>query len=927
MIPERLYFDDPTANQNIVLTTKLQLPSSIHPLVSRPRLLQRLDQGLEGKLTLLCAPAGSGKTTLFADWLHSSHRQKMPVAWVSLDEGDNDPTHFWRYICIALEQTIGEHLSLLLQNSSHGSETMLTELMNLLAESAIPFVLVLDDYHLITTQSIHHALTFFIEHMPANMHLVLLTRFEPSLSLARLRVRGQLLEIRDADLRFTSQEVERFFIDIMKLPFAPAHIQALAERTEGWIAGLQLAALAVRDRTDIDAFITSFTGSSRYIVDYLLEEVIGRQTEDTQTFLLSTAILDRLCASLCASILGNYQKQEERCQQDLSQPLDGRHAQSMLEHLERTNLFLIPLDHERRWYRYHHLFAEALQVRLSLLHPSLTTELHQRASIWYEQQGLLTEAIEHALTGKNVLRACHLIEQASYNSTSKVSHWTFLRWVKIIPEDVIRLRPRLCFLHAWVLVLSGSSQWQTIERRVEEGMQGFPQDHPIPTEMIGEAAAIRATAACFHGEIEKAIIQGQEALRLLPASHWQQDVLLVILGSVFMLAGNIHEATRVLTHAIGMFHAKNLSSYFFVLAKIFLGKTLVQQGCLSEAVLLFQEAIEERGNQPHSVTTFAYGELGNVLFERNELDAAHSVLQQGVDLYQKTGGAIRTAMSIYIPLAHVQYARGEVDAAFATLTLVEQQAREDRAERLQAMITARRAHLHLRQGNIAAAVRWAEERSLNPEDALYLSSQADPREFEYLMLARVLIARGYYDQAGFLLKSLFQAAHTAQRHASEIEILVLQALNEQAQGAVACALSIMEHALMQARPQGYIRLFADEGEPMRTLLSRMHSKEQHIQTYVQTILAACRVPMLVPLSLIEGTQALPSSQQSLLDPLSKRELEALHLLAVGATNATIAQQLVIAPGTVKRHMSNIFSKLGVANRTQAVAQARDIGIL
>jgi len=385
-----------------LLTTKIQLPPSSGYLVSRPRLLERINQGLNGRLTLICAPAGSGKTTLFTEWVQTAPR----VAWVSLDEGDNDPVRFWHYVCAALAHIhpgISEQISLLLETSTHADEALLIRLLNLLASSTTSFVLALDDYHQITAQPIQRALTFLLEHMPAQMHLVLLTRFEPAFPLARWRVRGQVVDIRGADLRFTPDEVARFFTESVKLPFTSAQLEALARRTEGWAAGLQLASLALHGCLDIDAFVQSFTGSSRFIVDYLLEEVIGRQTESVQTFLLSTAILGRMCAALCASLVADGGEQGEAvCQ-----------AQEMLEDLERMNLFLVPLDHERQWYRYHHLFAEALRARLNFLHPALVAPLHLRASIWYEQQGLLSEAIEHAITARDLRRANQLSERVA----------------------------------------------------------------------------------------------------------------------------------------------------------------------------------------------------------------------------------------------------------------------------------------------------------------------------------------------------------------------------------------------------------------------------------------------------------------------------------------------------------------------------------
>jgi LuxR family maltose regulon positive regulatory protein len=615
-------------------------------------------------------------------------------------------------------------------------------------------------------------------------------------------------------------------------------------------------------------------------------------------------------------------EQKEQDQQSLADA--SRHYQEMLEHLERMNLFLMPLDSERHWYRYHHLFAEALQARLSQFHPSLITELHIRASIWYEQQEWMIEAIEHALAAKDFQRAIHLIEQIASTSASTVSHWTLLSWVKTMPEEAIRSRPRFCFLYAWVLILSGSSQWEAIETWVGEGMRGIAQDQPVPDELTGEVAAIRALAAAFSGETESTMTLTQQAFQHLPASHWQRGMLLVIQGSAFVLAGNIHEATRTLTQAIDQFQVKRLSFYFFRAAKCLFGEVQAQQGRLSEAVRLFQEVLEEGSSQPDRVTVLTCGPLGAVLLERNELDAARSILQEGIQVYREVGNSLLATAYLYLSLARLQYTQGETEAAFATLAQLEQLALQEGAARVQALVAARRTHLHLQQGNIAAAVQWAKARRLRAEDVSHLASRQDPREFEYLVLARVLIVQGDYEQASHLLKELLQAAHTALRHTSEIEIQVLQALMEQAQGTMALALAIIEHALAQAMQEGYIRIFADEGEPMRTLLSRVHSQDPSQQAYIQTILAACHISEpLVACS----SQAARSKPQPLLDPLSEREIEVLRLLAGGAANATIAQALVIAPATVKRHLSNIFSKLGVTNRTQAAAQAWDLGIL
>jgi LuxR family transcriptional regulator, maltose regulon positive regulatory protein len=925
---------EPVAYQDSLLVTKLQFPTSMHRLVSRPRLLERLRQGIEGKLTLICAPAGSGKTTLFIEWLQSAHGDDLPVAWVSLDKGDNDPARFWRYICAALERidaSVGERMLALLHTSSLSIEAILIQLMNLLVERARPFVLLLDDYHLITTAQIHQALKYLLDHMPPLMHLVIMTRVEPPIPLARLRARRQVVEVRDADLRFTLEEADSLLREVMELPLAPKQIQALARRTEGWVVGLQLAALAMHDRTDLAEFISTFTGSNRYIVDYLMEEVISRQPADVQTFLLSTAILSRLCASLCASVLGGDQMGQEETQREESTahtPDSTRQCQQMLERLERANLFIVPLDQERRWYRYHHLVAEVLLGRLHHLHPSLVAELHLRASDWYEQHDFLHEALEHALAAKDFSRTARLVEQAAPDALGKGMYLTLLRWVEAIPEQQIRRYPRMCLIYAWALIMSGSERREAIDEWIQEGMRHLPEDQAVPDEMAGEVASLRANAAAFRGETVSTITLAQQALRQLPADHWLQGLLAVLLGFALMLTGSAEEATRALTRAINICQAHR-SQELALMAKGFLGNVLVQQGRLHQATGLYQEVIQEVGDQPSRSVLFAYGGLGDILRERNELDAARSLLQQGCELHQDVGRIVRTALVVYIPLARLQWAQRDGEGAFASLALVERLAHAASAQRPLAMIAALRAQLLLRQGDITSAARWSETRGLSAKDLSSLLYQPDPREFEYTALARLFIAQGRYEEARKLLEGLLRAAQAAGRGGSVIEILILQALAEEARGASRPALAILGQALTLAEPEGYIRVFADEGEPMSSLLSQLHPTNQHLHAYVQTLLAACYAPTIEHKSLAELPPATEGTrlQQPLLEPLSDRELEVLHLLADGATNAEIAEQLFITSSTVKRHLSNIYSKLAVANRTQAVARARALGIL
>jgi LuxR family maltose regulon positive regulatory protein len=919
------------ASGDPLLSTKLSVPAVRSSLVPRRRLSERLEEGLQRKLPLVSAPAGFGKTTLLSAWVGEISGGR-PVAWLSLDPGDNDPVRFWRYYITAIDQLqpgSGESaLTLLGAPQASPIEVVLTILLNELAVLPTEAVLVLDDYHLIESGVIHEALTFLIEHLPPRVHLMIATRADPPLPLSRLRGRGDLNELRADDLRFTPDEAAMFLNQVMGLELSAENFAELEGGTEGWVAGLQLAALAMRDHADVAGFIASFTGSNRHVVDYLAEEVLGQQPEELRGFLLETSILDRMCAPLCDAVTGHT---------------DG---QTTLERLEHANLFVIPLDDERRWYRYHHLFADVLRQCLYQAPADLVPALHQRASGWFEEEGLVPEAIHHTLAAQDWERAVRLIEASGMAVVLSRQVQTVLGWIDGLPEELVRERPVLCTIHAIALVFL--NRLDAAEARVQDAERCL-RGNPMTDEaraILGRGAVIRAVIARFSGNLERCVAMARQALELLPeteATARERAAAMTNAALAYQVSGDVTpENERLLEEAVASSRA--IGDQIPLLNSInSLARLQTLQGRLRTAAATYEEAaraVSGREGLRNAVNSAAYYVgLGDIHREWNDLDAAERYLRRGLDLVT---GALAVGADVvtqvYLSLASLEQARGRSTDARTALEVFANLARQrDFFPLLVARGQAVKARLALMQDDLPSAVHWAEASGLGVED-----EPRYPREAEYLVLARVLIAQGQNDEVGShlddalgLLDRLFKLAEGGGRLGSVIGILALRALALHAQHGPSEALAALDRALVLAQPEGYVRLFVDEGTPMVGLLSELLKAQRRgpydahqlpLLGYVRRLLAAFESPHTSTNPPPPGGFA-QGQDQPLLDPLTAREMEVLEVIAEGLSNQEIADRLFIEVGTVKGYVHSLLRKLEVDNRTKAVARARELHII
>lgn len=900
-----------------ILSTKLYAPPSRPDLIPRPRLIERLNEGAHQGLTLISAPAGFGKTTLVIEWLRLND---LPAGWLSLDDSDNDPARFLTYFIAALQQIepdIGGTAQAMLKSPQPPPlESLITGLINEITATPIRFLIVLDDYHLIGARPIHNALTFLLDHLPPAMHLVITCRADPPLPLSRWRGRGQLTELRQADLRFTVDEAATFLNDLMGLDLSSAQISALEHRTEGWITGLQLAALSMHEHDDITGFINGFTGSHRYILDYLTDEVLSRQSEVVQRFLFQTSILDRLSGPLCDAVVDRGAGERKNSGENyLSPPSPGPSAprtvgslassQDTLEYLEQANLFIIPLDDERRWYRYHHLLADLLRHRLRQNLPDQVSTLHRRASEWYEQNGLLTDAVDHALAAANLERAADLIEQTAWEVLTRGEMVMLLSWLDRLPDELARSRPQLRLFHAWALALTG--QLDAVE----------PYLPDIDTQDLpGEVAAVRAYVAFLRQDVSRAIELSRHALEHLPPSNsFMRSIMALSLGTAYYWTmGDPVAACRTLAEAVNLSRATG-NNHLILIATSTLGHAQQMQGQLHRAAGTSRQALQlvtEQGKRPAPFAGLAHIGLAGLLYEWNDLDRAKDHALEGIELGERGGSVdVLQGGDSYLMLARVYQAQGQMDNALDLIRKAEQFAQSHDYDYIIALAAALRAWLWLAQGNVTAAARWAQERELSANDELsYL------REFEHITLARVLTAKGQAGEALSLLDRLLEAAQARERRGSVIKILTLQALAFQAQSDIDRAVSRLEQALSLAEPEGYIRIFVDEGQPMAPLLQRVLSQDIAFR-YASRLLAALK----------ETAAPAPSAAQPLVEPLSERELEVLRLVAAGLSNREIAEELYLSINTIKVHTRNIYGKLNVHGRMQAVERARELGLM
>jgi LuxR family maltose regulon positive regulatory protein len=961
-----------------LLATKLYAPPARPDLVARPRLFERLSASLSGKLTLIAAPAGFGKTTLVSAWIASmrleardlsledavpasSLKPQVPrVAWVSLDARDNDPTRFWSYVSAALNTLApgsgDTALALLQAPQPPPVEAIVTTLVNALS-AALPrepagnvAVLVLDDYHTIEAPAIHRMFATLIEHLPAQLHLVIATRADPPLPLSRLRACRQLSELRAADLRFSVEEASTFLTEVMGLPLSEADIAALEARTEGWIAGLQLAALAMRDRSDLAGFIGAFTGSNRFVMHYLAEEVFARQPSHIQTFLLHTAMLERLCGPLCDAILGlivdqrpgmndqestharasvaNREQQRTPLVADAS---SDSYSQLILDQLERANLFLIPLDDERRWYRYHHLFADVLRARLRSGTTAATVAgLHRRASAWYERAGLIDEAIRHALATPDVEAAAALVERYATALWLERGEVLLVRsWVEQLPDALVAARPRLTLVAGWTFAFT--RQPDAVEQLLANAAATLSAPD-LPADVIGELTLLRSLIAHVRGDLAETLALSQRALEQLPAGKQTLRALAALSsGWAHVRRGETAAAIPALTEASTLAAADG--SHWITLAALEELATLqARQGQLSQSLRTCERALElvTGGSQrPNLGVGMAYVGMGEVLCERNDLPAATHALMHCIELLRQTperGLLVRG----YAALARVQQACGDGASALATIGHAEEWFVQMQLPGTVALawLAAERARLWIRQGNLIAAEQWIPERAVVGDRYLEAVQQ--------LTLVRLHLAQHQRDpdqrlieEAAERLAQLRGAAEASGWMGDVIEIRALQALTLQALGDSAGALAALAHALTLAESEGYIRIFVDEGAPMARLLQA--GRAQGIApNYISKLLAA--FPRTEGRGLrtesAEAAHSVLSPQSStLVEPLSERELEILRLIALGLSNQAIANRLVIAISTVKRHINNLFGKLAVQSRTQALVRARELQLL
>jgi LuxR family maltose regulon positive regulatory protein len=895
-----------------LLSTKLFIPRPRKNLVSRPRLVERLNVGLDRKLTLIAAPAGFGKTTLLSEWIPQCPRC---VTWLSLDDGDNDSTRFWVYFISSLQHLhpdLGEGaLSLLQSMQAPPITSILTKLINNITAFSEVFAIVLDDYHLIDSQAIHEALTYLIAHLPANMHLVITTRIDPPLPLARLRARDKLTEIRANDLRFTVNEVATFLTRAIGPSLLVEEVAALEARTEGWIAGLQIAALSMQGHDDISGFIRSFSGSHRHILGYLAEEVLNQRPKGTLNFLLQTSILDRLCGSLCDAV---------------TRDSDG---QKILENLEHANLFIIPLDDEGKWYRYHHLFAEVLQARLRQTQPEMPAELHRRASEWYEAHDSILEAVQHALASGTVGQASRLIERHRWTLLGRGEAHTLHRWLDELPVELLRNRPGLSLAYAWILSLL--EQPESIEARLLDAEQALayrpPQEGIENKEVMrGEIATLRAEIALSQLDIPRAIAFCRQALDLLPAeSVSMRGVATYFLGHGERRNGNMVEAERAYIEASGLgLQTDNLLLALHALAN--LSNVRITMGRLKEAAQTSQRILDitgKRQRQTWPVAGLAYQGLGKLYYEWNDLDTAARYLRQGIE-YGQRGGLIGLEINCRNTLAFTLQAQSDSSSADEMLREVAVINEQNHHPVYTSQSAAWEARLRLQQGRTDQTILWAKSCGLDVNDTDWPYS----REVEYLTLARVLIAQGKSEGVEDILDRLLQTAEADKRTGDSIEILIQQALYLYASNKKSRAFQRIERALILAEPEGFIRSFIDEGESIRLLLldyqalisrkigDAITGESLQLLTYTDKLLASFSQPASVG----------KTKDELILEPLSERELDILRLIATGRSNKEIAEILVIAVSTVKSHINNLYGKLGAQRRTQAIAIARDMGL-
>jgi LuxR family transcriptional regulator, maltose regulon positive regulatory protein len=910
-----------------LLETKLYLPRPRAGRVVRRRLSDRLDAAAEAKLILVSAPAGFGKTTLLAEWLSTAPTAPTAgrsAAWLQLDRGDNDPVSFWTYVIAALRTVASEvgqsELALLASPQPPPIRSVLTTVLNDLGARGPEIVLVLDDYHLVESLEIQDDMTFLLDHLPPRLHLVIASRADPAMPLARLRAREDLVEVRAAELRFTADEAAAYLNGVMGLQLMAQDVAALEERTEGWIAALQLAALSMQGRDDVPGFIAEFAGDDRYIVDYLAEEVLQRQPPAVRDFLLQTSLLNRLSGPVCDAVTGKS---------------GGR---ATLEALDRGNLFVVPLDDRRQSYRYHHLFADVLRARLAEESPELARQLHRRASDWHAENGESSVAIEHAMAGDHFERAADLIELAMPVARRDRQEITLRRWLELLPGEVLATRPVLSNGYAGSLLITGVIEGVDRHLRDAERWLGVPLDRaggsgPGVTRMVvvdddefrrlpAAIAVHRAGLALVTGDLSGTIDYALRALELIDQASGMLEVdydlgrgaASGLIGLATWSRGELDTAYEAYLRCVDCLrragHLADVLGCSITLADI-----QITKGRLRDAERTYEQALALVADPAGFLlrgTADMYVGLCSLHRERNDLTRARSLLAISEKLGEN-GALPQNRYRHRVAAARIREAEGDLAGAEALLTEAESVYVGDFSPNVRP-VPAMRARIWIRQGRVDDVRAWVRERALSAVDELsYL------REYEHITLARALLAQDEIGPANELLERLLRAAEAGHREGSVVEILVLQALAQRLRGDLRAASAPLERALLLAEPEGYVRVFVDEGPAMASLLAEAAGLGI-APGYVRELLSA----------LGEETDEAPVTRTTvanvLIDPLSRRELDVLRLLGSDLGGPEIARELVVSLNTVRTHTKNIYAKLGVTSRRAAVSRAAELGI-
>jgi len=840
----------------------------------------------------------------------------LPVAWLTIDEDDNDPVRFWSYFIYAIQkirEDIGKSILELLQSpTAPPIEYIIISIINEMNEIGEEFSVVLDDYHNIEAQGIHESMKFLLSNLPPQVHLIIASRIDPPISLSYLRAQNQMIELRADDLRFTSEEASAFLNDVMNLGISDEDVAILESRTEGWIASLQLAAVSMQGRDNISRYVSEFSGCNRYIMDYLIEEVLRRQEESVQSFLLRSSILNCFTASLCSDVTGYDNSQE------------------MLAKIETANLFLVPLDDEQNWYRYHHLFADLLRNQLMHSQQELMKELNLKASLWFENEGIIDEAIHHALNAKDFERVANLVETVAFKMFLNFHCLTVLRWLEKLPDDLIADRPWLCLSGALANQLTGHNDaveplLQSAESamsRIENSQadKSFPDHTRIRSYIISS----QSTRELIKGNIKSTINLSRQALKSLPEDDLiARSSVLKDLGLIYWAKGDFLSAIHYLEEADTLGQAGG-HQWVSLAVQSYLADTYKVQGHLSRAVEKYREVIrlgsQWGGAEPLPITGNAHIGLSQVLFEWNDVEEAIYHANIGIKLAER-GGVIRTLIVGYLLLAWQNLVFGNTKAMTEALQKADDIPSDNAGIFNSKRAAAWKARISLSQGDISSANSWA----MSHEPRMDLQDTPDFwLELSYLNLVRLRLTQGKVDEIPCLLDRLGKKAEAEKRTGSLIEILILQSIVLYAEGDENQALGMLERALFLAEPEGYIRSFIDEGEPMVKLL-RLASSRGIAKKYVRKLLASFHKHASGASTEPEVQFAKSESAPSVLvEPLSDRELEVLRLIVTGMSNREIAEKLIIGNGTVKTHINNIYGKLDVKSRSQAIILAKEL---